>query len=98
MEDPEVTKTGVWIKGDCTRLRTFLNIDSRGTFELSHLYKLVKYSSSGQYASVNKKLVSLAQQVEDYLGLPLFKGQGVRSSDWSQPLSMDQIICKTPPF
>ena len=94
MEDPGITKTGVWIKGDCTRLRTFLGIDSRGTFELSHLYKLVKFSATGQHSLINKKLVGLAQQVEEYLGLPLFKGQNVRSSDWSQSLNMNQIICK----
>jgi len=95
MEDPDVTKVGVAIKGDCTRLRKFLEIDSRGIFELSHLYKLVKYSTSKNYGYVNKKLVSLASQVEEYLRLPLFKGSDVRSSDWSQPLQMGQIICKT---
>ncbi|KAH8887438.1 ribonuclease H-like protein [Thozetella sp. PMI_491] len=92
MEDPEVTKAGVWIKGDCNRLRNFLKIESRGLFELSHLYKLVKYSASGQFGLINKKFVSLARQVEDYLHLPLFKGHDVRSSSWSQPLRMDQII------
>ena len=93
MEDPDVKKVGVWIKGDCTRLRTYLGIDSRGVFELSHLYKLIKYSMTGEHQLVNKKLVKLAKQVEDYLRLPLFKGVDVRTSDWSQPLKMDQIIC-----
>jgi len=93
MEDPEITKAGVWIKGDCTRLRTYLGINSRGLFELSHLYKLVKYSRSGDYGAINRKLVPLATQVQDCLGLPMFKGQDVRSSDWSKPLRMDQIIC-----
>lgn len=92
MEDPDVTKVGVAIKGDCTRLRKFLEIDSRGIFELSHLYKLVKYSTSKNYGYVNKKMVSLARQAEEYLYLPLFKGSDVRSSDWSQPLQMGQII------
>lgn len=92
MEDPNITKCGVWIKGDCTRLRTFLGINSRGSFELSHLYKLVKYSPTGQHELVDKKLVSLASQVQDCLKLPLFKGQ-VRTSDWSQPLNMSQLIC-----
>ncbi|KAL2263605.1 hypothetical protein VTK26DRAFT_6072 [Humicola hyalothermophila] len=92
LEDPEVTKLGVWIKGDCTRLSTYLGINARGIFELSHLYKLVKYSSSGEYNLINKKIVSLANQAKDCLGLPLFKGSHVRASDWSQPLRMDQIM------
>ncbi|GAB1314957.1 hypothetical protein MFIFM68171_05167 [Madurella fahalii] len=92
MEDPGITKTGVWIKGDCSRLKQFLDIDSRGTFELSHLYKLVKHSSSGEYNLINKHLVSLARQVQDCLELPMFKGEKVRASDWSKPLQMSQIL------
>jgi len=96
MEDPDITKTGVWIKGDCTRLRNFLGIQSRGIFELSHLYKLVKYSKTGETQLVNRKLVTLAKQVQDHLHLPMFKGADVRSSDWSQQLRLDQIICASP--
>ncbi|KAK4192989.1 putative Werner syndrome helicase [Podospora australis] len=92
IEDPEITKCGVWIKGDCSRLRSFMGIDARSIFELSHLYKLVTYSTSGETDLINKRLVSLAQQTKDVLGLPLFKGQDVRSSDWSKPLDMSQII------
>lgn len=94
MEDPEITKVGVSIKGDCTRMLQFLNVKARGQFELSHLYRLVKYSKSGEYKLINKKLVALATQVKDCLGLPMFKGSDVRTSDWSQPLNMSQIICK----
>lgn len=94
MEDPEITKVGVWIKGDCTRLSQYLGIEARGIFELSHLFRLVKYSSTGQYNLINKKLVSLATQVEECLGLPLFKEPNVRASDWSQNLQRDQIDCK----
>jgi hypothetical protein len=96
MEDPEVTKAGVCIKGDCTRLRKFMGIDSRSVFELSHLYKLVKYSATKEFAAINRKTVNLAAQVKEYLRLPLFKGQDVRSSDWSQQLGMDQIVCEYP--
>ncbi|KAK4229841.1 putative Werner syndrome helicase [Podospora fimiseda] len=92
MEDPEVTKLGVCIKGDAWRMKQYLKIQPRGIFELSHLYKLVRYSASGEYYEVNKKLVSLANQVKDVLGLPLFKGNHVRSSDWSKKLTMEQII------
>lgn len=93
MEDPEITKVGVAIKADCTRLRKYLNINSRGLLELSHLFKLVKYSSSGDFGMINKKLVSLSDQMKEHVGIPLCKGD-VRGSDWSQALSMDQIVCK----
>ncbi|CAD6578201.1 MAG: hypothetical protein ASARMPREDX12_008674 [Alectoria sarmentosa] len=65
---------GVAIKGDCTRLRNFLGIHSSGLFELSHLYKLVKFSS-GKVKKINKTPVSLAQQVQEHLQLPLDKGE-----------------------
>ncbi|KAL2162711.1 hypothetical protein VTH06DRAFT_6547 [Thermothelomyces fergusii] len=90
--DPSITKVGVWIKGDCTRLAEHLGIKTQGQFELSHLYRLVKYSASGDYGSINKKLVSLATQVKDYLGLPIFKGEEVRISNWTKRLTMDQIL------
>ncbi|KAI6089487.1 ribonuclease H-like protein, partial [Hypoxylon rubiginosum] len=92
MEDANITKTGVAIKGDATRLRNFLEIDSKGLLELSHLYKLVTYSAEGRFNEINKRLVPLATQVEQFLHLPLFKGQDVRSSDWTKRLNMDQVI------
>ncbi|ROV92663.1 hypothetical protein VSDG_06611 [Cytospora chrysosperma] len=92
MENPEITKVGVWIKGDCSRLKKYLGIESRGIFELSHLFRQVRYSANGRLDLINKKLVSLADQVKEILRLPLFKGHGVRASDWSQALSMDQIV------
>lgn len=94
MEDPGVTKLGVSIKADCTRLRNYLKIESRSIFELSHLYKLVKYSSSGEYDLINKKLVSVATQAEEHLELPICKGD-VRGSDWTKPLSVEQILCES---
>jgi hypothetical protein len=91
LESPNITKVGVSVKGDCTRLRRFLGIDSRGLFELSHLYKLVKFCA-GDVKKINKALVSLAQQVQEHLYLPLLKGD-VRGSDWSQELNYEQIQC-----
>ncbi|KAI9730942.1 MAG: hypothetical protein M1818_008017 [Claussenomyces sp. TS43310] len=91
MESPDVTKAGVSIKADCTRLEKHLQIKAQGIFELSHLYNLVKHSASGNPSDINKKLVSLATQVKEHLGLPLYKGDSVRGSDWSQPVDMDQI-------
>ncbi|KAI1776360.1 ribonuclease H-like protein [Hypoxylon cercidicola] len=92
MEDSGVTKTGVAIKGDATRLRNFLGIDSKGLLELSHLYKLVTCSTTGQYNEINKRLVPLATQVEQFLHLPLFKGMDVRVGDWTNILDMEQVI------
>lgn len=91
MENPDVSKVGVNIKGDCTRLRNNLSIDSKGVFELSHLYKLIKYSTPKDYKLINKKPVSMATQVLEHLHLPMFKGMDVRGSDWSKKLNMDQI-------
>lgn len=89
MESPNVSKVGVAIKGDCTRLRRFMGIESRGLFELSHSYKLVKFSENN-VSSIDKKLVRLATQVEEHLGLPLCKGNA-RMSDWSLDLNIEQV-------
>lgn len=97
MESDAITKVGVSIKADCTRLRNYMNVDSRGLFELSHLYKLVKYADK-DVKKINKKLVSLATQTEEHLKLPMYKGQSVRSSDWSEVLNYEQIYCKINPF
>jgi hypothetical protein len=91
MEDPEVTKTGINISGDCTRLRKHLDVHPQGVFELSHLYKLVKYSAEGCTEKINKSLVSMATQVHEFLHLPLYKGDNVRASDWTRPLNQQQI-------
>ncbi|MCJ1288125.1 hypothetical protein MMC26_007480 [Xylographa opegraphella] len=89
MEDPKISKVGVSVKSDCTRLRKYMGIEARGLFELSHLYKLIKYSAHDT-GKIDKRLVALAKQVEDHLQLPLYKGD-VRWSDWSQPLNVDQL-------
>ena len=89
MESPDITKVGVAIKGDATRLRRFMSIQSRGIFELSHLYKLVKFSGINA-KNIDRKLVRLATQVKEHLGLPLSKGD-TRVSDWSLDLNLDQV-------
>ncbi|KAE8152559.1 ribonuclease H-like protein [Aspergillus avenaceus] len=90
IESPDITKVGVSIKADCTRLRKFLNIHARAIFELSHLYRLVKYCRS-EPKNVNKRLVSLTQQVEEYFGLPLAKDEDVRCGDWTTSLAYSQV-------
>ena len=91
IEDPEIIKTGVWILGDCTKLEKYLGIKGRGIQELSHLYKLVKYSKSGEHELVNRNGVPLAKMVNEVLHLPMFKGS-VRTSAWSKTLNMEQIL------
>lgn len=92
MEDPEIAKVGVAIKSDCTRLKNYLDIHARGLFELSHLHKLVKFSRSKDVELIDRKLVSLAKQVQEHLHLPLYKGDEVRMLDWSKPLDSNQVM------
>ena len=89
MESPKISKVGVSVQGDCTRLRKFMGIEARGLLELSHIHKIVQYAK-GQSTCLKKRLVSLATQAEEHLGLPLWKGK-VRSSDWSQDLNVEQV-------
>jgi hypothetical protein len=89
LESSEILKTGVNISGDFTRMRKCLGVEGQGLFELSHLYKLVKYSEK-EPAKVNKGLFKLSEQVQDILFLPLHKGN-VRTSAWSRRLSMEQV-------
>ncbi|PHH91827.1 hypothetical protein CDD83_10176 [Cordyceps sp. RAO-2017] len=91
MGDPDVSKVGVNILGDCTRLRKHLGVETRGVFELSHLHNLIDKVSTGGYGRVGKSVVSLATQVEEHLGLPLYKGEVVRRSNWLQRLTQKQI-------
>ncbi|KAL4881394.1 ribonuclease H-like domain-containing protein [Aspergillus karnatakaensis] len=90
LENPKITKTGVAIKADCTRLRKYLGIETRSIFELSHLHKLVKYCHSNP-TLINKRPVSLAEQVEEHLGSPMVKDDDVRCGNWAVPLSESQI-------
>ncbi|PYH93484.1 ribonuclease H-like protein [Aspergillus ellipticus CBS 707.79] len=90
MEDPNITKLGVSIKADCTRLRKFLKIDAHGIFELSHLHKLVKYCQSNPKL-INKRAVNLSEQVEEHFGLPLDKDENVRCGNWALELNYRQV-------
>ncbi|KGO61662.1 hypothetical protein PEX2_015670 [Penicillium expansum] len=90
VESPDVTKVGVSIKADCTRLRKYLGIDAKATFELSHLYKLIKYGRDNPKL-VNKRGVNLSEQINEHFGLPLEKSDDVRCSDWTRALSYRQV-------
>lgn len=93
LESTNTVKLGVSIKADCSRVRRHLGIEIQGQLELSHLYKLVKYSQT-QPKMVNRKAVNLSQQVEELLGLPLRKDSDVRRSDWTKPLDYTQVQCE----
>ncbi|KAL1799132.1 hypothetical protein ACET3X_003169 [Alternaria dauci] len=90
LEDPKIGKVGVSVlNADFSRLSRFFGLKPKGAVEASHLYRLVKFGP-WKPELVSLKLVSLAHQVEEQLGLPLYKGD-VRTSNWSKPLSRDQI-------
>lgn len=93
LESPDITKVGVAIKADSTRLRKYLGIEARSIFELSHLYKLVKYGRASPKL-VNKRGVSLSEQIEEHFGLPLEKSDDVRCGDWTRSLNYRQVQCE----
>ncbi|KAI0810375.1 hypothetical protein GGR55DRAFT_136656 [Xylaria sp. FL0064] len=89
IESSKIIKAGVAIMGaDFKRLRAHFNLEPKGAFELSHLHNLVTYGASTPQRATTK-LCSLSMQVEQHLGLPLWKGN-VRTSDWSWPLNASQ--------
>lgn len=94
LESPDITKVGVAIKADSTRLRKYLGIEARSIFELSHLYKLVKHGQTDPKL-VNKRSVNLSDQIEEHLGLPLEKSDGVRCGDWTRQLKYRQVQCES---
>lgn len=95
IESDQILKIGVNAIGDHRRLRDFINVRPRGVFELSDLHNLVS-SAENNVARIPRRLVSLARQTLEYLGLPLDKGP-VRISDWTKPLDLEQITCRPPP-
>lgn len=95
VESDQILKIGVNAIGDHRRLRDFINVRPRGVFELSDLHNLVS-SVENKVIKIPKRLLSLAKQTLEYLGLPLDKGP-VRVSDWTRPLEREQITCGSPP-
>jgi ribonuclease D len=88
IESPKIAKTGVGILGaDFARLSRFFGLKPQGAFELSHLDCLVRFAYIPHL--LNTKMISLANLVENHLGLPLAKGP-VRTSNWSRPLNDEQ--------
>jgi hypothetical protein len=93
LESPDITKVGVAIKADSTRLRKYLGIEARSIFELSHLFKLVKHGQANPKL-VNKRSVNLSEQIQEHFGMPLEKSEDVRCSDWSRALNYRQVQCE----
>ncbi|KAJ5677304.1 uncharacterized protein N7477_002937 [Penicillium maclennaniae] len=90
LESPAITKVGVAIKADSTRLRKFLGIEARSIFELSHLFKLIKHGLANPKL-VNKRSVNLSEQMEEHFGMPLEKSEDVRCGDWTRSLNYRQV-------
>lgn len=97
MASPEITKVGVNIKGDTGRLLKFLNIKSRGSFELSNLHKLVMHCTGklDKTDKLDRKLVSLEKQAKEHFCLPIWKDTYTRCSDWTRYLSQEQTQCES---
>ena len=90
IESPAIGKIGVGIlSADFARLSKFFKLQPKGAVELSHLHRLVTFGGS-KPELVSTKMTSLAHQVEQHLKHPLYKGD-VRTSNWSRPLSQEQI-------
>ncbi|PGH27855.1 hypothetical protein AJ80_00405 [Polytolypa hystricis UAMH7299] len=90
LESQSITKLGVAIKGDCTRLEKHLGVTANNLFELSHLYNKLKYPV-GHAKHSSKRLANLALQVEEHLGLPLDKDLDVRCGNWTKRLNLKQV-------
>ncbi|KAJ4373492.1 hypothetical protein N0V86_007632 [Didymella sp. IMI 355093] len=90
IESPAIGKIGVGIlTADFSRLRRYFKLQPKGAVELSHLHRLVTFGGR-KPELVSTKMTSLAHQVEQHLEHPLYKGD-VRTSNWSKPLSQEQI-------
>lgn len=90
IESPNIGKIGVGIcSADFARLSKYFELKPKAAVELSHLHRLVTFGGR-KPELVSTKMTSLAQQVEQHLEHPLYKGD-VRTSNWSKPLSQEQI-------
>jgi len=93
LESPDITKVGVAIKADSTRLRKYLGVEAQSIFELSHLFKLVKHGQANPKL-VNKRSVNLSEQIQEHFGRPLEKSEDVRCGDWTRSLNYRQVQCE----
>ncbi|KAK6362843.1 hypothetical protein TWF730_000296 [Orbilia blumenaviensis] len=89
IEDPNILKTGVAIKGDMTRLSMVINVSPAGILELSSFHSLIFAAERNELPTGKKLPVSLTALCEEHLKLPLDKGD-VRTSNWSRLLNDEQ--------
>lgn len=94
MEDSNVIKAGVNILADATRLRKVLGVEMAGVLEVSHLYNLVRCCRTRQPGAIPKSAVTMGRQVEECLGLPLYKEDSIRAGNWMSPLDSRQLQCR----
>ncbi|RYP38583.1 hypothetical protein DL767_002519 [Monosporascus sp. MG133] len=88
IQSPDIVKAGVKIQGaDFDRLRHYFKLNPQRGFELSDLHNVVTKQRPNDLG-----LVALAKQVEYHLGLPLYKGDNVRKSNWNAPLNSEQRL------
>ncbi|KAI5813115.1 ribonuclease H-like domain-containing protein [Pyronema omphalodes] len=90
IESPDILKTNVNSVGDHRRLHRFFKVEPKGVFELSDMYNLVKATLEGQGKPPKRALRALSKLSNEYLGLPLDKGD-VRISNWSRHCTADQV-------
>jgi hypothetical protein len=94
MEDSSVIKAGVNILADATRLRKVLAVELAGVMEVSHLYNLVRCCRTRQPGAVPKSAVTMGRQVEECLGLPVYKEDSIRAGNWMSPIDSRQLQCR----
>ncbi|KAF2760396.1 ribonuclease H-like protein [Pseudovirgaria hyperparasitica] len=103
LESAKIVKVGVAVmNADFSRLRKSFDLKPRAGFELSRLYRLVKFGGKHLCTTdeekrkkglkeLSTKLVAFDTQVQEIMGLKLYKGN-VRTSHWNnpRPLSFEQ--------
>lgn len=91
IESRTIMKAGNCIfRADAKRLKKYFSIQARGLVELSQLHQVVINANRGS-GCVRNTYHNLANLVETYLELPMFKGN-TRTSDWGKPLNERQIL------
>jgi len=91
LQDPDINKVGVNIKGDVARLYKDWNIDVRGAEDLSEVAWELDSKHWHAVRNSGKRLpIGLARLVERYLVLRLDKPKAIQRSDWENVLNERQ--------
>jgi len=93
LQDPDIKKVGVGIRGDVAKLQKDWNINIEGVIDLSELaWEMDAKHWHTVRNSGKRSAIGLARLVERYLGLRLDKPKAVSRSDWERPLTERQRI------